>query len=60
MDKPVIDVTAEYQRAEESADKIPIALQFGIPDLTKLIRSAYVIGFVDGARGTSSAAGGQS
>lgn len=50
---PARSVVAEYQRAEAAADQMDMALQFGIPDLKKLLRGAYVLGYVDGARGAT-------
>jgi hypothetical protein len=45
--KKVIDVTKISNQAEEASLRIDIERQFGVPDLARLLRSAYYHGYRD-------------
>jgi hypothetical protein len=45
--KRTIDTTKLSQKAEEASLRIDVERQFGIPDLARLLRSAYYHGYRD-------------
>lgn len=45
--KKVIDVTKISNLAEEASQRIDVDRQFAIPDLARLLRSAYYHGYRD-------------
>ena len=49
MEKVTIDVTEEYAKAEAALAKanIDFALQYGIPDIERKLRAAWIHGYVE-------------
>lgn len=54
MKPPPRDVTELYMKAKSAALRVDFKRQYNIPDLERLLVSAYVHGFTDGVDSTKS------